>query len=50
MQKYIDVYLMEKVVYSLKMGRVGPKLSSVNILILNKGTPMKNIIPLPENP
>ena len=28
----------------------GPKLSSVNILILNKGCPMNNIIPLPESP
>ena len=29
---------------------VGPKISSVNILILNQGGPMKNIIPLPEGP
>ena len=28
--------------------RVGPKISSVNILILNQGGPMNNIIPLPE--
>ena len=27
--------------------RVGPKISSVNILILNQGGPMNNIIPLP---
>ena len=32
-----------------KMG-VGPKISSVNILILNQGCPMNNIIPLPESP
>ena len=30
--------------------RVGPKISSVNILILNQGGPMDNIIPLPEGP
>ena len=30
--------------------RVGPKISSVNILILNQGGPMNNIIPLPEGP
>ena len=29
--------------------RVGPKISSVNILILNQGCPMNNIIPLPES-
>ena len=30
--------------------RVGPKILSVNILILNQGGPMNNIIPLPEGP
>ena len=30
--------------------RVGPKISSVNILILNQGGPMNKIIPLPEGP
>ena len=30
--------------------RVGPKISSVHILILNQGCPMNNIIPLPESP
>ena len=30
--------------------RVGPKVSSVNILILNQKGPMNNIIPLPEGP
>ena len=30
--------------------RVGPKISSVNILILNQGGPMNSIIPLPEGP
>ena len=30
--------------------REGPKISSVNILILNQGVPMNNIIPLPEGP
>ena len=28
----------------------GTKMSSVNILILNQGCPMNNIIPLPESP
>ena len=30
--------------------RVGCKISSVNIFILNQGCPMNNIIPLPESP
>ena len=30
--------------------RVGPKISSVNILILNRGCPVNNIKPLPESP
>ena len=30
--------------------QVGPKISSVNTLILNQGGPMNNIIPLPEGP
>ena len=30
--------------------RVGPKISNVNILILNQRGPMKNIIPLREGP
>ena len=30
--------------------RVGPKRSSVYILILNQGCPINNIIPLPESP
>ena len=30
--------------------RVGPKISSVNILILNQRGPINNIIPLPEGP
>ena len=30
--------------------RIGPMISSVNILILNQGGPMNNIIPLPEGP
>ena len=30
--------------------RVGTKISSVNILILNQGGPMNNFIPLPEDP
>ena len=30
--------------------RVGPKILSVNILILNQGAPVNNIIPLPESP
>ena len=30
--------------------RVGPKILSVNILILNRMSPMNNIIPLPEGP
>ena len=30
--------------------RIGPKILSVNILILNQGGPMNNIIPLPEGP
>ena len=30
--------------------RVGPKKMSVNILILNQGGPMNNIVPLPEGP
>ena len=35
----------------LSMGKkVGPKILSVNILILNQGCPMNNIIPLPESP
>ena len=34
----------------LRGGRVGPKISSVNILISNQGCPMNNIIPLPERP
>ena len=29
--------------------RLGPKTSSVNILILNQGGPVNNIIPLPES-
>ena len=29
---------------------IGPKILSVNILILNQGGPMNNIIPLPEGP
>ena len=30
--------------------RFGMKISSVNILILNQGCPMNNLIPLPEDP
>ena len=30
--------------------RVGMRISSVNILILNQGGPMNNVIPLPEDP
>ena len=30
--------------------RVGPKILSVIILILNQGCPINNIIPLPEGP
>ena len=30
--------------------RVGPKISSVHIVILNQGGPMYSIIPLPEGP
>ena len=30
--------------------RIGPKISSVNILILNHGGPMDTVIPLPEGP
>ena len=30
--------------------RVGPKISIVNILILNQGGPGNNITPLPESP
>ena len=30
--------------------RVGSKISSINILILNQRGPMNNIIPLPEGP
>ena len=30
--------------------RVPPKISSINILILNQGCLMNNIIPLPESP
>ena len=30
--------------------RVGTKILSVNILILNQGGPMNNVIPLPEDP
>ena len=30
--------------------RVGLKISSVNILILNQEVPINNIIPLPESP
>ena len=30
--------------------RLGTKISSVNILILNQGGPMNNVIPLPEDP
>ena len=30
--------------------RVGPNISSVNILILTQGCPMNNIIPLQETP
>ena len=30
--------------------RVGPKIWSVNMLILNQGCPMNNIIPIPESP
>ena len=29
--------------------RIGPKISSVNILILNKRGPMNNILPLSED-
>ena len=29
---------------------MGPNISSVNILILNQGYPINNIIPLPESP
>ena len=29
---------------------VGPKISIVNILILNQGGPRNNLIPLPESP
>ena len=30
--------------------RVEPKISSVNILVLDKGVPMSNIIPFAESP
>ena len=30
--------------------RLGTKILSVNILILNQGGPMNNVIPLPEDP
>ena len=30
--------------------RVGPKISIVNILILNQGGQRNNLIPLPESP
>ena len=47
---YISIlsFLMAAILKSSKMA-VGPKISSVNILILNQGCPINNIIPLPES-
>ena len=37
-------------IFNTQKWRVGPKISSVNISILNQGGSMNNIIPLPEGP
>ena len=52
MLHYIGIlpFFMAAILKTHPKWRVGPKISSVNILILNQGGPMINIIPLPEGP
>ena len=47
---YIGIlsFFMAAILKQSKMA--GPKISSVNIVILNQGCPMNNNIPLPESP
>ena len=50
MLRYIGIlsFFQDSHLENYLTSRVGPKISSVNILILNKADPTNNIIPLPE--